>query len=69
LVAVKEDVVERGVFGAAALFFLVSLVEMDAETMKAGECLEAPRIRSREKRSWKKVSEGDACRWRAINRP
>jgi hypothetical protein len=34
LVAVKEDVVERGVFGAAALFFLVSLVEMDAETMK-----------------------------------
>jgi hypothetical protein len=41
LVAVKEDVVEREVFGAAALFFLVSLVEMDAETMKAGECLEA----------------------------
>jgi hypothetical protein len=42
-VAVKEDVVERGVFGAAALFFLVSLVEMDAETMKAGECLWKPK--------------------------
>jgi hypothetical protein len=42
-VAVKEDVVERGVFGAAALFFLFSLVEMDSETMKAGECLWKPK--------------------------
>ena len=49
-------------------FFWFPLWKMDAETMKAGECLETQEFEA-VKCSGKKVSEDEACRWRAINRP